>query len=131
MLWFIMPNYPSWYNPRLKVLTVCAGGNVRSVTLARLLKEHAHHPQKDTIACGIHSASTETFAMLAIWADIILVAGETELFEDIPKEFRHKTYHVNIGPDVFGGAMAPGLVHILQEMLYHDKNLRTALGWEA
>lgn len=49
----------------MKLLAVCSSGNVRSITLARLLRKRGH----EAIGCGVRSPSL--LPLLAEWADQI------------------------------------------------------------
>lgn len=97
----------------MKILAVCVNGNVRSVTLARLLKRRGH----DALACGVDRNSTETISMLCVWADKIFVT-DWELRKDIPLNLRYKIDGgVDVGQDVWGRAMHPELVKIMEEKI--------------
>lgn len=117
------------YNPGLKILTVCAGRNVRSVTMARLLKLHHHYPQPDTLAVGVWTCTASTFDMLATWADLILVCGEQALWERVPTQYHQNAYRVDCGLDRWDIAMAAELVDIMKSALETDVCLRRCLGW--
>jgi hypothetical protein len=79
----------------VKVLTVCQGGNSRSVCLAYILKRHKAH---DAIAMGLEAASPATQQMLYQWADRIALTDK-RFAESIPPEFRHKLRIYDVGPD--------------------------------
>lgn len=118
------------YNSSLKILTVCAGGNVRSVTMARLLKYHHTYQQPNTLSVGVWIAPADTFDMLATWADLLLVCGEQTLWDRVPSKYYNKAYRVDVGLDRWDGAMAPELVDIMKAALETDNILRQRLGWE-
>src|SRR5258708_3668154 len=60
----------------MRCLTMCNGGNVRSVTLARMLRKRGH----EAIAAGCDSDwSLGTIIMLTNWADVIYIMGDDSL----------------------------------------------------
>src|SRR5258708_5399933 len=91
----------------MKILCVCEGGNVRSVTMAYLLKSNG----MDAIACGVLWNKPETVSMLSDWAEMILLA-EGRLNEKIPETNHGKIIDMEIGPDIWGQSMVPGLVNL-------------------
>jgi len=100
----------------VRYLTVCEGGNVRSVTLAKILKELG----EEAIAVGWKYTSPETFSLLVEWADRIVFVDLEEniskLYENLPAiEYRHKVRHLDVGEDNWGLAHHPDLVRILKE----------------
>lgn len=78
-----------------RFLTMCFGGNVRSVGLARALKEQ--HGQ-EAIAVGHGFVSTPTMHMLCVWADYIMPMQD-ELKVYVPDQFRAKVRVIDVGPD--------------------------------
>jgi hypothetical protein len=99
----------------VKVLCCCAGGNCRSVTLATMLKYHAT-PAVDALACSVEKNSSETLTMLYTWADKILTV-DTEIYGEVPEEFRGKTELLMIGRDMWGMSMHPELVPVAVKWL--------------
>ena len=96
-----------------KILTMCAGGNLRSVGLKYLLKYKYGH---EALACGQDSNSPETIDMLCKWADyIIIVTGEYRKF--IPQEYQSKLLCFDIGIDRFGYAFHPELLGGFDRMI--------------
>jgi predicted protein tyrosine phosphatase len=83
----------------MKYLCVCAGGNVRSVALAYVLK----HELKghEAIAIGGLTASKETVEMLCEWADFIVLM-ESHMTHFIQPKYNAKIKCVDVGPDVWG-----------------------------
>lgn len=65
----------------MKILTVCAGGNCRSVTLATMLK-YGFKGEHDVLACAFEKNSETTLLMLCEWADLILTVDE-EIHEGV------------------------------------------------
>jgi predicted protein tyrosine phosphatase len=82
-----------------RILTVCQGGNVRSV-MARFLLNYKYG--FDALACGWEPNTDETKTMLYEWADIIIPMHD-DFAAKIPEQFRSKirtTLH--LGDDVWG-----------------------------
>lgn len=95
----------------MKILTVCQGGNIRSVALACRLKSlHGH----DALACSRESNSPETIKMLCTWADMVVVM-EPEYADCIPMEFRGKLHICDVGPDRWGAAFRPELQDLIAQ----------------
>lgn len=92
-----------------KMLCVCSMGNVRSVTMARILKAKGH----DVLAIGLKSNSRDTLRMLFGWADIVLVA-ENWMGGIVP---HIKVRDLEIGKDVWNEAMHPELVRKVKRKL--------------
>jgi len=92
-----------------KILTVCEGGNVRSVGLAYALKSNG----QDAVAASWRFNTKETLAMLYRWADFIVVM-QPEMMEHIPNRYKPKLRCIDVGPDRFGSAFHPELQGIFQ-----------------
>ena len=86
-----VPNKP-------KILCICRGGNIRSVSLKHTLNETGRY---DALALGPEFNTPETCEMLYRWADIIIVAS-SELAKLIPQEWHVKLEVWHIGPDIWG-----------------------------
>jgi hypothetical protein len=102
----------------MKFLTICQGGNVRSVGMGFMLK---YSFGQDAIAASWDRNSEATLRMLGSWADRILLM-ENWLASPIPQlawldepEFRGKVEVANVGPDRFGYAFHPELQNICGE----------------
>ena len=80
---------------KYKILTLCAGANVRSVGLKYLLHYKYGH---EALACGQDANLPETREMLCKWADYIIVVTQ-DYFREIPAEYHYKTFVYEIGPD--------------------------------
>jgi predicted protein tyrosine phosphatase len=96
-----------WNDPNcLKFLTICEGGNCRSVAMAMQIKQHG---KQDAIACGWRWTSVETLETLIKWADVLVVMEGyflDKLKEKgvvIPDE--KKVLVVDVGPDRYGHPM--------------------------
>ncbi|MFH1482490.1 MAG: hypothetical protein ABIE46_03150 [Patescibacteria group bacterium] len=79
----------------MKILTMCQGGNSRSVAMAFLLK---YKYNIDAIACSWEKNSSETLRMLFEWADNILIM-ESDFEKYIPTEYKHKIIITDVGYD--------------------------------
>lgn len=99
----------------MKILTVCQRGNIRSVTLAYILKDE--RGLKDVIAIGVETVTKETLDLFGIWADKIYVVGEEAIKNQIPPEFQHKVVWFDIGTDVWGSFPNAQLLAILRKRL--------------
>ena len=96
----------------MKILTVCEGGNVRSVTLAYVLKNRCF----DALACSWRFNSVDTKRELFEWADKIIVADEQASL-NILEAYKDKVQLANIGPDRWLQALHPELVGICEKLL--------------
>ena|SRR6266849_8400722 len=101
----------------MKILTVCERGNIRSVAAGYLLKDIRKPMGYDVLACGIKTATPETFKMLAKWADKILVVADEAVYNLMPERFKDKTIHCNIGKDVWGNPIDANLLKIVTKEL--------------
>ena len=100
----------------MKVLTVCHGGNVRSVALAYVLTKMV---DADAIACGWSTNTPQTIAMLCDWADRIIVVQE-HYREKIPKKYRDKVSVYDVGRDRWLNSLDPQLRGIFQRKVRED-----------
>lgn len=91
----------------MAILVLCQRGNVRSVTVATILKDYGMID--DVIATGVETTTPETMAMLSEWADLILFAGQPHL---MPTHHLEKTINLEIETDKWGQAMHPELATI-------------------
>lgn len=91
--------------PTRKIVCVCAGGNVRSVGTARILK---YGFNQNAVAVSYEKNMPEPFGMLAKWADFITIA-QPYMITTIPKEFHEKVRVIDVGPDVYGNPDHPEL----------------------
>ncbi len=90
----------------MKILTLCSGGNNRSVATSWLLKDHGH----DAIPAGLNYNSPETIKILCGWADVIILM-DSSLLHLVPKNkaTRDKLKIWHVGPDVWNTNSAPEL----------------------
>lgn len=106
----------------MKILTVCQGGTVRSVALARMLKdedvrEKYSYPGEahDAIAASWQWNGHGTLLMLCAWADLIVVM-EPKHQEHLPPSYRlgrvlsKKVKVCDVGPDHFGNCFNEDLM---------------------
>jgi predicted protein tyrosine phosphatase len=100
----------------MKVLTVCHGGNVRSVALAYVLKNLV---DADALACGWSANTPETLSMLCEWADRIIIVQEHYL-EKIPKRYRDKVSVYEVGRDRWLNSLDPELRLIFKRKVQED-----------
>jgi hypothetical protein len=104
----------------MKVLAVCAYGNVRSSCLARQLKDWYF---VDALAAGLVANTPETLTMLFNWADLILM---TDMSLD-PKNYIHsdvgqeKIRNFDVGRDRWGTPTAPELAQIMTDKIEESK----------
>lgn len=91
-------------NPRLLVL--CQRGNVRSVTVATVLKDYCM--QDDVVVAGTETVHKDTLQLLVNWAEYVLLAG-VALPEEIAAN-KDQVVALAIGADVWGVAMHPEIV---------------------
>ena len=93
----------------MKFVTVCEGGNVRSVCMALHLKDGLN----EAIATGWRFTTPETFKFLDNWADYFILM-EKHFIEKIPKEIRHKCLFVDVGVDRFGNPFHEELMKLCE-----------------
>lgn len=92
-----------------KILVLCQGGQVRSVTIAGILKYDFGF---DALAGSLEKNTPETLTMLCEWADQIIVV-EDKLLEQMKIEYTkhmHKTRLFPLGPDVWRMSRHPELI---------------------
>lgn len=106
----------------MKFLTICDGGNVRSVSMAFVLKElkQGH----EAFAIGRLFTSVDTMNYLCTWADKIIIM-EPHMIESVPTQWHKKIHIIDVGPDVYGYALHPDLMKLTQEGAYWMLNFPT------
>lgn len=104
--------------PRLKVVCMCRGGNVRSVAMKMILNRYLGH---SSLACGLDTNDEETRRFLFEWADVIVVMHK-EMACYVTDHYQFKLKVVHVGNDVWGDPFNEELqlkiVHILNAQ--HD-----------
>lgn len=94
----------------MHTLVVCQRGNVRSVTVACILRDL--YGEKDVLAIGIETTTLDTEIMLVQWADVVLIAGEVNLGDSWlgTRPAKRIFFLEGIGRDIWGQPMHPDLV---------------------
>ena len=87
----------------MKVLTMCQGGNSRSVACAYILK---YEYGMDALACSWECNVPDTLKMLFEWADGILLL-EGYMISHVPEDYKAKTFIVDVGPDRWSDTIHP------------------------
>jgi galactitol-specific phosphotransferase system IIB component len=101
-------------NLNLKILTVCAHGNVRSVATRQRLNRRGY---ENVIAIGVNTTTQETLGMLCEWADLILVAEPMMLYQ-LPEVGHRKVSRLfTIGPDLWADPFNQELKDIVIEQI--------------
>lgn len=96
----------------MKILTICAGGVVRSVCMAWRLKMNGH----DAIPASYDWTHDDTLELLCKWADKIMPM-ETRFKDRIPEKYHSKILDSDIGPDIWGDPLTPDLVNKCTEII--------------
>src|SRR5712691_3544931 len=102
-----------------KVLVLCQGGQVRSVTVAGILRYGYDDNKFDALAASLEKNSHETLNMLCMWADMIVVV-EGKLMAKMPAEYLPKTRLFPIGPDVWRMSNHPDLIRRIYDLNLDD-----------
>ncbi len=114
-------------NGTMKILTVCNGGNCRSVTLASMIKQEG----VEAISIGVRTSTKETVKLLADWADKIIVVADGQVMKRFPNGYAYKLIYMDIGKDKWEQAMHPQLVNkikqALQQTVLKELKIRTKL----
>ena len=105
-----------------KLLSLCEGGNVRSVACAYLLKTKYGC---DAIAASWHYNSRETLALLFKWADNIVIM-QPQFKDYVPDKFHDKIVVVDVGPDIWGDPAHPDLIKKCDAILWEYAKLDKA-----
>ena len=100
----------------MKIVTLCQGGNSRSVALGFVLK---YYYGQDVLACSWEKNTEETKSMLFAWADRILIM-ETSFLQYVPTEFQKKVGIYDVGPDIWCNGLHPQLIEIVNKMVLED-----------
>lgn len=103
--------------PSKRILCVCAGGNVRSVALAYILKRIYNY---DALSCGIKANSQYTLEYLYKWADrIVIMQDKFKVL--IPNRFHPKIVTYDVGEDIWNDAKHPELIDKLYRCISRNK----------
>lgn len=98
----------------MNILTICEGGNVRSVGLARLLKNNPRRHNVVAIGAGwaldVNNGRQPGF-MLSDWAQMIVIMSE-HFLSGVPimPHNAHKVKICEVGRDVYGNPSHPDLI---------------------
>lgn len=121
----------------MKFLCVCNGGNVRSVGLARQIKDSYgtytnfntalfRGIKHEAIAIGIHCTTKETIKLLINWADKVIDLSDDEETREMLKEMSNKKYFkCYIGEDVWDNPYHPELKKKLKKIVEELLNEET------
>ena len=102
-----------------KIVTMCQGGQVRSVGLKFLLTYRYRH---EVIACGWQSNSPGTRELLFRWADYIIIMQPC-MEQHVPLIYHNredgtrKLFCFDVGPDNYGNPFHPRLLEALDAMV--------------
>jgi len=99
---------------QLKVLTICQGGNCRSVCLGFVLK---YKYNIDAVAASWEKNTKRTLDMLCEWADKIIFV-EAQFIKYVPKKYSKKFIVIELGPDRWGNSLHPELINICGQLLW-------------
>ena len=105
----------------MKILVICQRGNVRSVTVATLLKDYAG--LNDVIALGVQTSTPETLQYMVEWADLVINAGQTELVDYLDWPSVKAYVYLGIEIDRWQKSMHPELMRIVVEELQRKTEL--------
>jgi hypothetical protein len=102
----------------MKILTICEGGNVRSVGLARILKTNLRRHNAIAIGAGWALSienNREPGTYLCHWAELIVIMSEHfRSGVPIPKGCESKVKICEVGPDVYGNPSHPELIKLCE-----------------
>ncbi len=96
-----------------KIVTMCQGGNSRSVACAYLLK---YHYGCDALSSSWECNSPETLEMLFRWADRIVVMQE-HFRSYVPQQYSAKIIVIDVGEDVWFNGLHPELIKKCNDLL--------------
>lgn len=100
----------------MKILALCAAGNVRSASLSATLRFSYN---KDALSAGLERNSTETLLMLMEWADRIVIMEE-KMRAQVPPRFNPKLLVCEVGPDSYGSPFNPKLLQMCHDFIHRE-----------
>lgn len=106
--------------PRLKVVCICRGGNVRSVAMKMILNRYLDH---STLACGTQNNDEATIRMLCEWADKVVLMSEKLLLPFMLEEYFAKLCIFEVGDDIWGNPFDEDLQVRIAEKLNAESRL--------
>jgi hypothetical protein len=114
------------------ILVLCQRGNVRSVTVATILKDLCM--QDDVIAAGVETTSERLLSILSSLSTHVITCGikypSQEWIEYFAWSDDRKITELDIGADSYGRAMHPELLHkCLLELTAKTDYLNGQLRW--
>jgi len=89
----------------MRVLALCAGGNVRSAAMAWRLKNCG----VDAVPAGLIDNSPELIRDIGRLVDKVIVMDK-DLLPKLPAELLPKMILADVGPDIWGNSLHPDLV---------------------
>lgn len=95
-----------------RILTLCAGGNVRSAAMAWRLKNEGI----DAVPAGLVDNSPEFIVALGRLVDKVIVMDK-DLLPRLPPELLAKVVLADVGPDIWGNPLHPDLVRRVHSIL--------------
>ena len=104
----------------MKIIVICQRGNVRSVTVASILKDYFGYI--DVLSMGWQTTSVQTANMLLLWANRVVLAGGIDIkdglepFMDILGK-KQITWLSGIDNDTWGRPMHIDLVRTCLQLL--------------
>lgn len=98
----------------LKILAVCHYGLIRSAVTRRCLNGRGY---ENVVNVGINCTSQETLAMLCEWADKILIAEPSMLYQLPEFGFSKVDSIFTIGPDIWQSLVGNDLHKVIQKQL--------------
>lgn len=98
---------------KAKALTICQGGNSRSVALAYVLK---YKYGVDALACSWEQNSPATIKMLCEWADVVFVM-QPKFIDAVDSEYRAKVKVIDVGEDRWFNGLHPELTQLCDTLL--------------
>jgi predicted protein tyrosine phosphatase len=117
----------------MNIVTMCRGGNVRSVAAKMILSRYLKH---EVVAIGADNTSQKTKEFLFNWADkIVVMSSNEEILSKVPENRFNKVVLLDVGNDIWGNPFHEDLnlcivnsINLMGERLLNlqkpiDKNL--------
>lgn len=103
----------------MNIITLCRGGNVRSVAAKMILSRYLHY---EVIAIGAENTNSKTKDFLFNWADkIVVMSINKEILSTISEKFQDKVILFNVGNDIWGNPFHKELQKIIIDKLNSGK----------
>ena len=98
----------------MRLLVLCAGGNTRSVAVARILRMEYYH---DAVSAGIIGGNGNALInLLCQWCDQIVVVDDI-VERCVESQFKDKIVQLDIGPDCYKNPVHPKLMRLCREKI--------------